>query len=120
MNKGDIDLRSTFGMHEMECAAKVILRCQEGKSFGFFSPMYIDSFETEDEKTGFIELIYGGFMGKQASREDCNVYTYNGGFVPNEKFFERILNRTGKGPVDRLANLRMRHVSDEFKGFDFS
>lgn len=59
MDKKSINLLSTFGMHEMECAAKILIK-QEGKTFGFFSPMYVDSFETEEEKTGFIELVYGG------------------------------------------------------------
>lgn len=123
MSKKEIDLMSTFGMHEMEKAAKTILKRQEGKTFGFFSPMYIDSFETEEEKTGFIELVYGGFMGKQSPREDCNVYTYNGGFVPNEKFFNRIQNRTGASRETAQTNVSLRVAGDDdiyTKDSDFS
>ena len=108
-----VDLRGTFGMHEMEKAAEVIVSRQAGKIIGEFSPMYVESFDTPEERTGFIELVYGGFMGKQESRPDMNVYTYNGGFVPNEKFFNRIQNRTGKDRSDRLANLTLRHAGEE-------
>ena len=109
----NINLDSTFGMFEMEKAAKTILLRQEGKTFGLFSPMYVESFETQEEKTGFIELVYNGFMDKQESRPDMNVHTYNGGFVPNEKFFNRIQNRIGRGRETASTNVKLRVASGD-------
>lgn len=61
-------------------------------------------------------------VDKQLPRQDCNVYTYNGGFVPNEKFFNRIQNRTGKSKETAQTNVSLRVADDKdfFKGFDFS
>lgn len=54
-----------------------------------------------------------GFMEKQAPRADMNVYTYNGGFVPNKEFFNRIQNRVGSKRETASVNVALRHASIE-------
>lgn len=62
-----MSLSSVFGMHEMEIAAEVILKIQEGREEGTYRPLYVSSFSTEQAQTGFIELIYERIHGKAGS-----------------------------------------------------
>jgi len=102
-------------MFEMEKAARVILLKQINiRSDGMFIPMYLEDFSTSEEKVGFIELVFGGFMGKQGPcKPPFNGYTYNGGFVPNEKFFNRIQNRTGAKREIASVNVEMRQADEK-------
>jgi len=109
-----------FGMFEMECAAYTILAHQKKTKRdikGPYSPIGVIHFESDGQITGFLELIYGGFLGKQSQGDfesQYNNYTYNGNFVPTKEFIARLTDddlaiagweKWSMGKVDLAARL---------------
>lgn len=73
------DLRGVFGMLEMEAAAAVIA------NLGRERPVYLDVFSAETERTGFLNLIAGGFLVRG---------NYNSEFIGSDEFWKRITKAT--------------------------
>jgi len=74
------ELLGVFGMDEMECAAKRIMKLC---AVTFNQKFGIDDMETDRERTGFVELLYSGFIDKT----DCH---YNGEFHVSKSFIDRV------------------------------
>ncbi len=79
------DWTGLFGMVEMEDAAQVILA--KSKNAGKWVPVYLEDFETDLERVGFVELIYRRWLEKGAGGK-C----HNGGFLPASGFVERLVS----------------------------
>ena len=78
-----------FGMVEMEDAAKVILA--KSRNAGKWVPVHIDDFDTELERTGFVELIFRRWLAKGAGSDAAGMCR-NGGFLPTSGFVERLVS----------------------------
>jgi hypothetical protein len=88
----DLDLTGTFGMSEMESAARCILRkCTQHKSWDCH--FTLKDFSSEDEQTGFLNLLANGYM-------DCHPFAHNN-FLVDQSFIQRIESKYGVLPLTR-------------------
>lgn len=88
MDSKKIDLSGTFGMHEMEVAARIIVDKVRSKKKLEASVGSDDFAGNYSAMTGFLELIYHGWMTK---------FMYNGRFYPKKAFWKRIKMKVPKG-----------------------
>jgi hypothetical protein len=84
------DWGGLFGMCEMESVAKVILA--EAQKAGRWIPVYLQMCEDDHTRTGFVELLYCGWLDKGSGEPWC----YNGGFLPTAGFVNRLEQRSRK------------------------
>ena len=78
-----------FGMHEMEMAVSRIARTVERVVVG--QTTIIDNMETDDERTGFVELLDNGWIN--STLPPGKHYRYNGEFFVTQELVDRIYEK---------------------------